>query len=86
MGLLKWSGLKYYISILSAPRFTLLLFFRCKSAVKHYMMSLTKNRIVFGQEQFKNVDSLLKHFSNCPVVGDDEGQRRNRSKSHNCLV
>ena len=41
--------------------------------MKHFKINVTRNQIEFGQEIFFDIQSLLEHFDNCPLIGDDTG-------------
>ena len=47
---------------------------RCSHSVKHFKVVMNKGKIIFGQEEFEDVESFISHFDNCPLVGDDTGQ------------
>jgi len=44
---------------------------RCQHSVKHFRVEVIRNRIEFGQETFRDVQSFIDHFDNCPLIGDD---------------
>ena len=42
--------------------------------MKHFKVTVVENQIEFGQEVFSSIQSFLRHFDNCPLIGDDTGQ------------
>jgi len=42
--------------------------------VKHFRVEVIRNKIEFGQETFRDVQSFIDHFDNCPLIGDDAGK------------
>ena len=47
---------------------------RCQNSVKHFRVEVRRNKIEFGQETFRDVQSFISHFDNCPLIGDDAGK------------
>ena len=48
--------------------------FRCDQAVKHYPLTWTGDVFKFGHGEFSDVDDLLHHFTNKPLIGSESGQ------------
>jgi len=46
----------------------------CQHSVKHFRGEVIRNRIEFGQETLRDVQSFIDHFDNCPLRGDDAGK------------
>lgn len=44
-----------------------------KDSVKHFQISVQTDGISFGFGKFKNVDNLIKHFNNHPLIAGESG-------------
>lgn len=47
---------------------------RSKDAVKHFPVRWDGNHFLFGFAKFTNVEELISHFENKPVIGGDSGK------------
>lgn len=54
--------------------FYLLLFFaRSLDSVKHFPLVFDNKKFVFGVGEFFNVEQLVEHFQNYPIIGGETG-------------
>ena len=47
--------------------------YRSAHVVKHFKLDVIRGRIEFGQESFDDTESLIAHFDQCPLIGDETG-------------
>ncbi|ESO97786.1 hypothetical protein LOTGIDRAFT_104002, partial [Lottia gigantea] len=47
---------------------------RCENSVKHFHITYSGTQYVFGHGTFGNIDELVEHFENQPLIGGESGQ------------
>ena len=48
-------------------------FFRSLDSVKHFSLISEHGKIVFGVGEFSNIQQLVDHFKNYPIIGGETG-------------